>query len=61
METTALLPLRRNACCGFLSPLKYQSPSAGFEPGNHGHATRYITEDIKDTSVLTFCFMNTIL
>jgi hypothetical protein len=43
MGPTALLPLRRKACCGFLSPLNIHRPQslAGFEPvilgssGNH--------------------------
>jgi hypothetical protein len=34
MEPTALLPLRRKSCYGFLSPLKVLSSLAGTEPAN---------------------------
>jgi len=47
MGPTALLPLRRKACCGFVSPLK-SIASADFEPANLGsngkQANKYITE-----------------
>jgi hypothetical protein len=47
MGLTALFPLRRKACCGFLSPIK-SIASAGFEPVNFGsngkHANHYTTE-----------------
>jgi hypothetical protein len=32
MRPTALLPLRRNACCGFLSTLKVHRPRPGLNP-----------------------------
>ena len=35
MGPTALLPLRRKACCGFFRP-KNPKPSAGFEPAKLG-------------------------
>ena len=35
MGPTALLPLRRKACCGFFRP-KNPTASAGFEPANLG-------------------------
>jgi len=35
MGPTALLPLRRKACCGYFSP-KNPTASAGFEPANLG-------------------------
>jgi hypothetical protein len=47
MGLTALLPLRRKACCELLSPLKF-IVSAGYEPANvwsNGrHAYHYTTE-----------------
>jgi hypothetical protein len=43
MGPIILLPFRRKACCGFLSPFKNPTASAGFEPANLGirgqHAT----------------------
>jgi hypothetical protein len=33
---TALLPLRRKACCGFLSPLKIHRPWSGLNPRTLG-------------------------
>jgi hypothetical protein len=43
-----LVPFRRKAFCGFLSPLKISLPSAGFETGNfesnNKHADSYTTE-----------------
>jgi hypothetical protein len=32
MGPTALLPFRRKACCGFLSPLKIHRPRPGLNP-----------------------------
>jgi hypothetical protein len=32
MGLTALLPFRRKACCGFLSPLKIHRPRPGLNP-----------------------------
>jgi hypothetical protein len=53
MGQTALLPLRRKACCGFFRP-KNPTASVEFEPvilGTRGqHANHYITEAAK-TSV----------
>jgi hypothetical protein len=39
MGPTALLPLRRKACCGFLFALKNPTASAVFEPANLGTKT----------------------
>jgi len=36
MEPIILLPFRRKACWGFLSPCKNPTASAGFEPANLG-------------------------
>ena len=36
MGPIILLPFQRKACCGFLSPFKNPTASAGFEPTNLG-------------------------
>jgi hypothetical protein len=43
MGLTALLPLRRKACCGFLSPLKFIA-LVGFEPVNFGCSGKQVKE-----------------
>jgi hypothetical protein len=43
MGPTALLPLCRNSCYSFLSPLKIPSSSAGFEPANLGSNVNHTT------------------
>jgi hypothetical protein len=43
-----LLPFRRKACWGFLSPFKNPTASAGFEPANlgiRGHDAAYFEFD----------------
>jgi hypothetical protein len=44
MGLTTLLPLRRKACCGFLSHLKSIAP-AGFEPANLGSNGKHVLFD----------------
>jgi hypothetical protein len=43
MQPTALLPLWRKSCYGFLSPQKTPSSSAGFEPDNLGSNGKHAT------------------
>jgi hypothetical protein len=45
MGPPALLPLRRESCCGFLSPLKSHRPGWGFNPRFLGHSNHWSTED----------------
>ena len=42
MGLTALLPLRRKACCGFFRP-KSSTASSGFEPANLGTKSQHAT------------------
>jgi hypothetical protein len=44
MGPTALLPIRRKACCGFLSPRPYLNPRTLNLGSNGKHANRYTTE-----------------
>jgi hypothetical protein len=41
LRLTALLPLRRKLCYGFLSPLKNPSTSVGIEPANLGSSGKH--------------------
>ena len=52
MGPIILLPFRRKACLGFLSPFKNPAASAGFEPANLGirgqHATSAPPKPLRD-------------
>jgi len=54
MGPTALLPLRRKACCGFYRP-KNPTASAGFEPVNLGTKGQHATP--KPPKPLGFVYM----
>jgi hypothetical protein len=43
MGPTALLPLRRKACCGLLSPLKIHCPRLSLNPRTLGPMARMLT------------------
>jgi hypothetical protein len=45
MGPMALFPLRRKACCVFVSPLKIHRPRQGLNPRTRNHANHYATEN----------------
>jgi hypothetical protein len=53
MVLAALRSLRRNASCRFLSPLKFPSPSAFFEPANVGSNDKYASHKPPRTNYRT--------
>jgi hypothetical protein len=50
MTQTALLPLRRKACCGFFRP-KNPTASAGFEPVILGTRDQFTNEGLSDADL----------
>jgi hypothetical protein len=53
MGPTALLTLRRKACCGFLSPLKIHLPRQGLSPRTLGPMANMLTVIPSRTTVTT--------
>jgi hypothetical protein len=60
MGPTALLPLRRKACCGFCPPWKFIA-SAGFESANYGYTGKHANHYTSEATILISYFYQSLL